>query len=245
MYCKNCGKQIADNSSFCQYCGEKVVNEALLQESSTILHDNNKNISETGTSEVIIVTKEANPIQVEVSKKGKDNSSTIANEIVGNLKMVGVALCIFLVYMMGVVFIHSKDAKPLDENSYWGESCYDPTTMSSGRMFHWQQHYAKKVCMALDFKNKGENVHGFSSDFENLFFARSFEPINAVDYSLIMGMNGEEALSYANREAKDKQLPQSILKQYEEEAKKKMPSRTDNLSMMRFQVSESMPLRKI
>lgn len=157
---------------------------------------------------------------MEVSKKGKDNSSTIANEIVGNLKMVGVALCIFLVYMMGVVLIHSKDAKPLDENSYWGESCYDPTTMSSGRMFHWQQHYAKKVCMALDFKNKGENVHGFSSDFENLFFAHSFEPINAVDYSLIMGMNGEEALSYANREAKDKHLPQSILKQYEEEAKK-------------------------
>lgn len=34
-------------------------------------------------------------------------------------------------------------------------------------------------------------------------------------------MNGEEALSYANREAKDKQLPQSILKQYEEEAKKR------------------------
>ena len=53
-----------------------------------------------------------------------------------------------------------------------------------------------------------------------MFFAHSFEPINAVDYSLIMGMNGEEALSYANREAKDKQLPQSILKQYEEEAKK-------------------------
>lgn len=98
--------------------------------------------------------------------------------------------------------------------------------------------------MTLDFKNKGENVHGFSSDFENLFFAHSFEPINAVDYSLIMGMNGEEALSYANREAKDKQLPQSILKQYEEEAKK-MLNRTGNLSMMRFQVSESMPLRKI
>ena len=33
-------------------------------------------------------------------------------------------------------------------------------------------------------------------------------------------MNDKEALSYANREAKEKQLPQSILKQYEEEAKK-------------------------
>lgn len=91
MYCKHCGKQIADDSSFCQYCGEKVIDELLLSENSTILPANNKNISEEGTSEVIIVTKEANPIQVEVSKKGKDNSSTIANEIVGNLKMVGVA----------------------------------------------------------------------------------------------------------------------------------------------------------
>ena len=131
MYCKHCGKQIADDSSFCQYCGEKVIDELLLSENSTILPANNKNISEEGTSEVIIVTKEANPIQVEVSKKGKDNSSTIANEIVGNLKMVGVALCIFLVYMMGVVLIHSKDAKPLDENSYWGESCYDASSRLS------------------------------------------------------------------------------------------------------------------
>ena len=91
MYCKHCGKQIADDSSFCQYCGEMVIDESLLRESSTTLPANNKNISEAGTSEVIIVTKEANPIQVEVSQKGKDNSSTIANEIVGNLKMVGIA----------------------------------------------------------------------------------------------------------------------------------------------------------
>ena len=220
MYCKHCGKQIADDSSFCQYCGEKVIDELLLSENSTILPANNKNISEEGTSEVIIVTKEANPIQVEFSKKGKDYSSTIANEIVGNLKMIGIALVISLAYMIGFELIHLKDTKPLDENSYWGESCYDPTTMSSNRMFHWQQHYAKRVCMAPSFKSKGKNVHGFSSDFETFAFVHSIEPINAIDYSLIMGMNGEEALSYANREAKEKQLPQSILKQYEEEAKK-------------------------
>ena len=220
MYCKHCGKQITDDSSFCQYCGKTVIDEPLLQKSSTILPVNNKNFSEESTSEVIIVTQKANPIQVEVSKKSKDNSSTIANEIVGNLKMVGIALCIFFVYMICVGLIHSKDAKPLDENSYWGESCYDPTSMNTSRMFHWQQHYAMKVCMAPNFKNKGKNIHGGSSDFENLVFAHSFEPINASDHSLIMGMNGEEALSYANREAKEKQLPQSILKQYEEEAKK-------------------------
>ena len=27
MYCKHCGKQIADDSSFCQYYGEKVIDE--------------------------------------------------------------------------------------------------------------------------------------------------------------------------------------------------------------------------
>ena len=141
MYCKHCGKQIADDSSFCQYCGEKVIDELLLSENSTILPANNKNISEEGTSEVIIVTKEANPIQVEVSKKGKDNSSTIANEIVGNLKMVGVALCIFLVYMMGVVLIHSKDAKPLDENrAQWKFSGdkHKSLQVDTERTFHQQ-----------------------------------------------------------------------------------------------------------
>lgn len=25
MFCKNCGKEIDDNSKFCQYCGAKIV----------------------------------------------------------------------------------------------------------------------------------------------------------------------------------------------------------------------------
>lgn len=220
MYCKHCGKQIADDSTFCQYCGGKVMDDSPKQDSSIILPVKGDNKSEESTPEVVISTKEANPIQVEFSKKGKNNSSTIANEIVRNLKMVGIALCIFLVYMMGFVLIRSKDAKPLGENSYWGESCYDPATMSGSQMFHWQQHYAIKVCMAPNYKSKRKRVHGSSSEFENYFFVNSFEPINAADYSLIMGMNGEEALSYANREAKNKELPQSLLEQYEEEAKK-------------------------
>lgn len=33
MYCKNCGKQISDDSKFCQYCGEKQnTNEKLIIE---------------------------------------------------------------------------------------------------------------------------------------------------------------------------------------------------------------------
>lgn len=53
-----------------------------------------------------------------------------------------------------------------------------------------------------------------------MIFASSFEPLTPAECSVIMGMNGEEALSYANREAKEKQVPQSILKGYVEEAKK-------------------------
>lgn len=216
MYCKHCGKQIADDSTFCQYCGGKVMNGSPTQDSSIILPVKGDNKSEKSTPEVVVATKELNPIQVEVSKKGKNNSSTIANEIVGNLKMAAIALCIFVVYMIGFVLIRSKDAKPLGENSYWGESCYDPATMSGSQMFHWQQHYAMEVCRAPNYKGKRKKNHVSLSEFKNLFF----EPISAADYSLIMGMNREEALSYANREAKKKELPQSLLEQYEEVAKK-------------------------
>jgi hypothetical protein len=196
------------------------MNGSPTQDSCIILPVKGDNKSEKSTPEIVVATKELNPIQVEVSKKGKNNSSTIANEIVGNLKMAAIALCIFVVYMIGFVLIRSKDAKPLGENSYWGESCYDPATMSGSQMFHWQQHYAMEVCMAPNYKGKRKKNHGSSSEFENLIFANSFEPISAADYSLIMGMNKEEALSYANREAKKKELPQSLLEQYEEVAKK-------------------------
>ena len=152
MYCKHCGKQIADDSSFCQYCGGKVLDESLSQESSTILPANNDINSEESTSEIIIATKEANPIQVEVSKKAKDNSSTIANEIVGNLKMAGIAAALFAIYMIGFMLIHQKDITKYDydtHTSYFGESCYDPATLTGNWKFHWEQHYYDKLYFTL------------------------------------------------------------------------------------------------
>ena len=41
MYCKHCGKQIDDNSSFCKYCGKQ-----LKESKKIVIEFNNPNISE-------------------------------------------------------------------------------------------------------------------------------------------------------------------------------------------------------
>ena len=142
MYCKHCGKQIADDSTFCQHCGGKVIEVSSSEVNSGVSQANNE--QSESAQEVVVATKEANPIQVEISKKGKDNSSTIANEIVGNLKMVGISAALFAVYMIGFMLIHQKDITQYDydtNTSYYGESCYDPSTLTGNWKFHWEQHY--------------------------------------------------------------------------------------------------------
>lgn len=151
MYCKHCGKQIADDSTFCQHCGGKVIEESSFEVNSGFSQANNEQ-SEESAQDLVIGTKEANPIQVEISKKGKDNSSTIANEIVENLKMVGISVALLAIYMIGFMLIHQKDITKYDYNtntSYYGESCYDPSTLTGNWIFHWEQHYYDKLYFAL------------------------------------------------------------------------------------------------
>ncbi len=71
MYCKYCRKQIADDFSFCQYCGGVIMVESLSHESSTVLFANSGNESEESASEMVFVVKKTNPIQVEVLKNIK------------------------------------------------------------------------------------------------------------------------------------------------------------------------------
>lgn len=122
------------------------------REINTGLLSNSKNELEISTPEEVIATKDANPIHVEVSQKGKDNSSVIANEIIGNLKMAGIAAALFAIYMIGFMLIHQKDIKKYDydtHTSYFGESCYDPATLMGNWKFHWEQHYYDKLYFAL------------------------------------------------------------------------------------------------
>lgn len=145
MYCKHCGKQIADDSSFCQYCGGKV--DAPVQESkedSTVEQiEQPAEKEQQAAQEVVLTTKETQPLQVEVSKKTTDNSSTIANEIVGNLKMVGLALACWVVFMIGFIAVHQKDIKQ-HPDSYWGESCYDEEVITGNfGSFNYQEILAE------------------------------------------------------------------------------------------------------
>lgn len=142
MYCKHCGKEIADDSKFCQYCGGRIDTPILdFKEEDSI---ENPAEEDNTTPQIVIKTNDDSAIQVELTKKSTDNSSTIANEIVGNLKMVGIAAALFAIYMIGFMLIHQKDITHYDyetRKSYFGESCYDSNVLSGNWKFHWEEHY--------------------------------------------------------------------------------------------------------
>ena len=123
MYCKKCGKQISDDSKYCKYCGISV---------DETVPANNADIPTTTQelkSEVVVTSKENVPVKIEISKKTTIKESTIANEVVANLKMVGIAVILWSAYILGFMCVHSKDTKPMNEKSWYGESCYDPSSL--------------------------------------------------------------------------------------------------------------------
>lgn len=170
MYCKHSGKQIADDSTFCQYCGGKLVP---LQTANPIKEEP---ISESDKEkqEIVLTTKENTALQVEIIKKKTNHSSVIANEFVGNFKMLGLAVGLFIVYMLGFVAIHQKDIKVYDfpNSSYFGESCYDPNTLSGNWIFDWEEHYYKdlywKVYKDIPFSLTNRSAKEYLKDAESL-----------------------------------------------------------------------------
>lgn len=230
MYCKHCGKQISDDSIFCQHCGGKV--DTIISEntdSQTTIKDlstEENNTSEPKAPEVVITTKGNSAIQVEVSKKGTNNNSIIANEIVGNLKMIGVAICLFIVYMIGFVIVRSDDAKPLVDNSCFRASCYDnnPICLSEYEfyIFHWEQQYlmlAKGMSKKIVYDMNGKQKTIFQFDYSNL---------DDFDYFDIRHTRPEEALSQADMYFKELQIPQSELEEYKSAAKELAKKDTDD-----------------
>lgn len=145
MYCKYCGQQIADDSIFCKYCGVKLdeVVAGTLEEQTIVCSAETYNDTKASSQEVTITTNDSQPLQIEVSKKTKNNSSTIANEIIGNLRMVGYATLLVAVYLLGFIIYHKKDIKEYEfkKSSYLGESCYDPVWLEGDWEFDWEKHY--------------------------------------------------------------------------------------------------------
>lgn len=142
MYCKHCGKEIADDSKFCQYCGGRIDTPILDSKEEDSIE--NPAEEDNTTPQIVIKTNDHSAIQVELTKKSSSNSSTIANEIIGNFKMVGIAAALFAIYMIGFMLIHQKDITLYDyetRKSYLGESCYDPNILGGYWEFHWEKHY--------------------------------------------------------------------------------------------------------
>lgn len=151
MYCKHCGKVIADDSKFCQHCGGRI--DTLILDSKEEASIEKPAEEDNTTPQIVIKTNDDSAIQVELTKKSTDNSSTIANEIVGNLKMVGIAAALFAIYMIGFMLIHQKDITHYDyetHKSYFGESCYDPNVLSGNWEFHWEKHYYEILYFRLN-----------------------------------------------------------------------------------------------
>ena len=208
MYCKKCGKQISDDSKYCKHCG------ILVDET---VPANNADIPTTTQElkpDVVVTSRENAPVKIEISKKTTIKGSTIANEIVANLKMVGIAVILWSVYILGFMCVHSKDTKAMDENSWYGESCYDPSSLSGNWMMDWQNQYAIQVLMAPDYSKLKRKLKGL----EELSFSSNFTPLDPFDYARVLQMTKEEAFDYASRVAKSKKLNNDIQEQLKKEA---------------------------
>lgn len=115
MYCKHCGKEIADDSTFCNYCGGK--------QSST-----NQNIHNDDDTTAKI---EVSPIKVEVYKRKQPkepitiNKTAIANKLTACFKeftMIVLTACIgFIVatFTWGVFVGSSVDGRNGEETWNW------------------------------------------------------------------------------------------------------------------------------
>lgn len=96
MYCKFCGKEISDDSKFCCYCGQQV----------SEVHNNSKNEhSDVKNDSQVIPVEIKKTVNVSISKKEHVKKSTIANEIIANLKMCGFALVVLITFVVGSIYI--------------------------------------------------------------------------------------------------------------------------------------------
>lgn len=125
MYCNKCGKELPAESLFCPYCGEK---QAFLGNDNTFTIGSNKGESIQST---------------QTNDKTKANS--VADEIIANLKMVGLAILLCTLYLGVFRICHINDTKHITSFSGYGTSCYDEVDM---RYYEtdWGKIYNKIKC---------------------------------------------------------------------------------------------------
>jgi RNA polymerase subunit RPABC4/transcription elongation factor Spt4 len=116
FFCSNCGKKISVDSKFCRFCGSKIEDLETTNQTSEI-----KSIENTVHKDNSTIGK----VEVKPPKSPKTKQSKIANEIVANVKMLGISIIIWIVYILGFIVYHHSDIKSCTSYDDWGKSCYD------------------------------------------------------------------------------------------------------------------------
>lgn len=135
MYCKNCGKVIDDGSNFCEHCGIK------LNYAPEVVQADNSKENELSTS---------NEKKFTYDSPEQTNKSFVANEIVMNFRLIVYAAGLVALYLFAFYLFHLDDIKRFDrslnhEESYWGESCYDPEILYNTPITAWEHIYYDKL----------------------------------------------------------------------------------------------------
>lgn len=113
MFCKHCGKEIAEDSMFCKYCGTKL--------RETIEKETREEMPSDSSKIKVEVYDGHKP---EKEEKSKNNKSSFANEIVALFKIILLSGVIWVLYGVGFEIYYFNDTKP-HPNLAWGGSRYD------------------------------------------------------------------------------------------------------------------------
>lgn len=105
MYCKHCGKEIADDSKFCKYCGNGVVDSS---------NQGSSKYTPNPTTRMPTEPQSTQPIP----KKGNRLAA---------LFLWSVLICVCCT--IGYAVIRYEDSKPYDSEHYFGFSVYDPNAL--------------------------------------------------------------------------------------------------------------------
>lgn len=209
IFCSECGHKIKSSSKFCRFCGARVDDELSSNEINhprTLTSKDSESIARAYPPAQEHNISTSKPIEVKIKPDSSIKKSTIANEIVANLKMIGFALMLWVIYVLGFICYRAKDASPLtDTISYYGESCYDPSVLHGNWEFSWEKHLATK----LNYISTKKNKYGFSD----------FNPMSTSDYLYLSNLSPERALEEAKRQAKVKNISDEYFAQLTQEAK--------------------------
>lgn len=205
MFCRFCGKEIAKDSKFCCYCGNQVVSEY------TETAYERKDLNDT--PHPVEVKKN---VDVRILKNDGIKKSSVANEVIANLKMISLFFFVVIIFFLGFNIYHSDDIKPMDENVPWGYSCYDkiiPGLVETP----WEHIYYDDIYDCLPYSEWGEVSRKVGIPDRDM-------SIHGSQLNLFGYVQPKDALKRAEKNADEKNIPnyirEKLKKSAQEEAEK-------------------------